>query len=191
MPTGIYDRTNIKPWNTGKTKLNDIRVEMMSKKIAQSHTGKHISKETRIKIAEANKGKLKGKHNSSKTEFTTKRLKELWKNITFRNNIIESTKGTQFKKGEEHWNWKGGEALISTQRVQELEWRQKREEILERDNYKCRKCSSRNKVNVHHIIPYRISFDDSSQNLISMCNDCHLILEDCINIGGFYYQLGR
>jgi len=46
--------------------------------------GKHLKLETRLKLSQARKGK----HNSPSTEFTTERLKELWKDPSYRSKVI-------------------------------------------------------------------------------------------------------
>ena len=60
-------------------------------------------------------------------------------------------------------------------------WRRKREEILERDNRKCRNCGCGQNLEVHHR-QYHIDlksgmkrepWDYDSKYLISMCGECH------------------
>lgn len=38
-------------------------------------------------------------------------------------------------------------------------------------------CGKKGKLHAHHIIPVRISHDNSMSNLVSLCNKCHKILE--------------
>lgn len=60
-------------------------------------------------------------------------------------------------------------------------WRRKREEILERDNRKCRNCGCGQNLEVHHR-QYHIDiksgmkrepWDYDSKYLITMCGECH------------------
>ena len=60
-------------------------------------------------------------------------------------------------------------------------WRRKREEILDRDNRKCRNCSCSQNLEVHHR-QYHIDtksgmkrepWDYDSHYLITLCNECH------------------
>jgi len=69
-------------------------------------------------------------------------------------------------------------------------WQQKRERVLERDDYECQKCSLDNEahrqrrgrgLHVHHIVPLR-KFDDVEEanqpdNLVTLCASCHSELE--------------
>ena len=61
-------------------------------------------------------------------------------------------------------------------------WLTLRKDILERDGYKCRVCNetqdeAREKghpLNVHHIVPWEVSQDNSPDNLITLCQPCHM-----------------
>lgn len=58
------------------------------------------------------------------------------------------------------------------QRLQKIEWIKIRREVIKRDKV-CTKCFKDGKE-VHHIIPYSISGDDSLENLTLLCKSCHL-----------------
>lgn len=51
--------------------------------------------------------------------------------------------------------------------------------IRERDNYCCTKCGAvgGSELNVHHIVPIRLSQDSSPSNLRTVCKSCHKILD--------------
>ena len=51
-------------------------------------------------------------------------------------------------------------------------WRRIRKEVLKRDG-KCMHCGTTKKLEVHHIIPFRISKSNSMNNLIVLCKSCH------------------
>ena len=60
-------------------------------------------------------------------------------------------------------------------------WRQKREEILERDNRKCRNCGKSQNLHVHHR-QYHIDsktglqrevWDYDNKYLVTLCETCH------------------
>lgn len=63
-------------------------------------------------------------------------------------------------------------------------WERKRENILRRDSYECRKCKRYGKTTaasmVHHIYPLDTnpSLKLNSDNLISLCNKCHEQMHD-------------
>jgi len=53
------------------------------------------------------------------------------------------------------------------------DWRINRTSCLQRDKYTCQFCGSIEHLEVHHWTPYRFSFDNSLDNLISLCEECH------------------
>jgi len=53
-------------------------------------------------------------------------------------------------------------------------WDRIREDILERDNHTCQKCGATSKLEVHHIIPFRICQSHEYHLLITLCKRCHL-----------------
>jgi len=73
-----------------------------------------------------------------------------------------------FKPGFKHINWKGGVRCWRG-----TEWRSLAKEIRKRDNYMCVDCGSCKNLSVHHIIPYRITKDNSFDNLETLCRSCH------------------
>jgi 5-methylcytosine-specific restriction endonuclease McrA len=57
------------------------------------------------------------------------------------------------------------------------EWREARQEALERDSHECQHCSTTENLCVHHKIE-RLEFDDPSEahelsNLVTLCEKCH------------------
>ena len=76
--------------------------------------------------------------------------------------------------GEKNAFWKGGVATLTWRG---LGWKRRSKEIRKRDNNTCQGCGSRGNLQVHHIIPYRISKDNSDKNLITLCNHCHQVRE--------------
>lgn len=59
-------------------------------------------------------------------------------------------------------------------------WQKKRKEILYRDGYRCAKCGSKHKLNVHHIfyIKGRLPWEYPNYALITLCRSCHLKWHD-------------
>lgn len=57
-------------------------------------------------------------------------------------------------------------------------WDDIRELVYKRDGYRCRACGASNvKLNCHHIILLRISKSNDAQNLITLCDKCHIEVE--------------
>ena len=78
-------------------------------------------------------------------------------------------------KGKDHWNWKGGISILDDNRDSNdyKLWRQK---IYERDNFKCVKCGSKEKINAHHILAWKY-YPDLRYNIdngITLCEKCHI-----------------
>lgn len=65
------------------------------------------------------------------------------------------------------------------------DWDSIRESCYKRDGYKCRGCGSTDKIDAHHIIPYRLTKDNNLSNLITYCPRCHKHNENKFNQFGF------
>jgi hypothetical protein len=63
------------------------------------------------------------------------------------------------------------------------DWHEIRKSILERDEYRCFRCESTNRKNltVHHIIPRSEGGKENRNNLITLCGNCH----DLVEVSGF------
>lgn len=72
--------------------------------------------------------------------------------------------------GPNHYRWNGGHGRNLSKR----EWRELRQQVLERDNYTCQQCGATDVVLVaHHIIPHPDG-PDAFDNLVSWCRACHV-----------------
>lgn len=73
-------------------------------------------------------------------------------------------------------------------------WRERKSEILKRDNYSCRICGAYNcEINVHHVnyIPYRMAWEYPNEMLVSLCKNCHNKLHDKMNSKELYgFKIG-
>ena len=56
------------------------------------------------------------------------------------------------------------------------QWKRIRNEII-KDNPFCGLCGTINKLEVHHIVPFRFTFDNDKSNLIPLCKKHHKIVE--------------
>lgn len=94
--------------------------------------------------------------------------------------ISEETREKQSisHKEDKSYTWRGGITPQIKVRVATLEWRTVKRYVLERDQQTCQRCFKQDIVlHVHHKIPYRISQNDSLDNLITLCLVCHAIIE--------------
>lgn len=86
---------------------------------------------------------------------------------------------SQLRRGEKSHLWKGGVSQDETLRMQQWEWRERRKECYERDNWTCRDCgvhcssTGKNKIQAHHLIPRRHGGSDELDNLVTLCISCH------------------
>ncbi|MFY9728992.1 MAG: HNH endonuclease [Candidatus Acidiferrales bacterium] len=52
-------------------------------------------------------------------------------------------------------------------------YRKLRAEVLQRDGWRCQTCGRPDHLQVHHIRPRGRLGDDTDENLITLCADCH------------------
>ena len=52
-------------------------------------------------------------------------------------------------------------------------YEQLRHQVLRRDSWRCQSCGSMSNLEVHHKDLRSHSGEDSEENLITLCNDCH------------------
>ena len=82
-------------------------------------------------------------------------------------------------KGSNNFWWKGGLTPEYNLRFCSKEWRNTIKSVYKRDNYTCVICFKKVKVlHAHHIVPYRITQDNSLENLITLCASCHRVEEN-------------
>ena len=130
-------------------------------------TGKKMSEETKRKMSLAHKGKKKPwvKNNGIKTRFKKG---------------VSSHPSTQFKKGQNAGknNPRYTGYIHKKYKIKVIEWKIIRQIVLERDGFICQECGKSDcLLDVHHIKPYRISNDNSIDNLITLCRSCHSRIE--------------
>lgn len=61
-------------------------------------------------------------------------------------------------------------------KLNDINWKIRRKEILELDNYKCSRCGTKDEtLNVHHLcyIPGREPWEYQDNQLITLCEVCH------------------
>ena len=75
----------------------------------------------------------------------------------------------------------GQQRLQSAQQKTKLyseDWDVIRAQVYKRDGYRCVMCGKKGKLHAHHIVPVRISKNNSLSNLVSVCDRCHRKLEE-------------
>lgn len=79
--------------------------------------------------------------------------------------------------GEKHHSWKGGVSFRGE------DWLRQRRRCLRRDGYRCRNCHKHRdelgprQISVHHRRKYRLTLDNSLDNLVTLCMTCHPLVE--------------
>jgi HNH endonuclease len=56
-------------------------------------------------------------------------------------------------------------------------WDEIRHKVYERDGHRCVICGKKGKLHAHHIVPVKLSHDNSMTNLVTLCGKHHLKLE--------------
>jgi hypothetical protein len=190
-----------------KLRIGYKHSEETKRKIRQSNLGKKRSEETKRKIGLIMKGKkISEEHRKALIKSNIGRIKSdeekrkigLGNSIALKGRVPKSAfkkghktwnKGIQnsgFKKGNKPWNYINGESRKSGKTRYGDDWEDIRNLIYYRDSYKCQICGIKGKHHVHHKIPFRISFDNSLNNLITLCPKCHIKEEMKLIVGGKY-----
>lgn len=164
--------------------------EEAKQKMSENHKGHSISKETRRKISEANKGNksMLGKHHS---EECKRKISEAEKGHSVsketRFKISKTLKGihpsletrlklSELRKGSGNPNWQGGINPENERTRKGIEICLWKKAVFERDNFTCAKCGRNGgDLMVHHINNFA-DFPElrtSLENGTVLCNDCH------------------
>ena len=87
-------------------------------------------------------------------------------------------------RGNRHPNWVSNREHLTNDRGPG--WDDIAESIRQRDRYMCQRCglkqTDQRRLDVHHIEPYRISHNNHPDNLITLCNHCHKIVESALPV---------
>jgi len=100
--------------------------------------------------------------------YGVEKAKEMLSKVKGKHNSPE----TEFKNGELHPDWIGG-----TEHYRGEDWDIQKQKVLERDNFECQRCKSKDALCVHHIIPWRESENNEIDNLVTLCRRCHIVIE--------------
>jgi hypothetical protein len=109
------------------------------------------------------------------------------KRLDVRRKISEAKKRNNWMRGRtgsKHPLWQGGKIWWRGK-----DWDDLKEQMRKRDGYHCRRCGMNDQecidtfgapLQVHHILPYRLSQDNSPDNLKTLCNHCHSVADHAI-----------
>jgi len=174
-------------WNKGIPRTLEQKLEH-STKMKESYKTK-----TKKGFQKGNKTKTQYRKGHTSLYKGKKMSKEFCKKVTegklkseYKHSLETKIKQKKQKLGSKNFNWRGGVTLENRSRFNTLEWRGVTKKCRERDNYTCQKCNKKRSIEVHHIIPWRITKDDSLDNLVTLCKSCHLKIE--IKLNKKYYE---
>jgi len=149
--------------------------EEAKQKIRLAHKGKKLSEEHKRKIGLANKGK-----------FRSIELRRVWSKSHIGKKLPEEQKekirqtlkkGYKEKKYIPHSYIDGRSKILPPARYGD-DWDKIRYLIYYRDRFTCQGCGIKGiSLDVHHIVPFLQSFDNSLHNLITLCRKCHMKIE--------------
>jgi hypothetical protein len=94
---------------------------------------------------------------------------ETWKRIAER------------QSGSNNWNWRGGVVPESAKYYQSKEWKDLSLACKTRDGFTCQSCHKEleaRRLRAHHIVARRHHGADVLANLVTLCNSCHLKVEN-------------
>jgi len=122
-----------------------------------------------------------GRFCSHKCFYTTPR------SLEYRENLAK------WQRGEKSQFWQGGISSEMQIKYSSSEWQKIRQAVYQRDGYACKQCGRTDKLDCHHIIPYRIGkmFKhvfwnvgvDDAPNLVTLCKSCHKKLDNKLQKG--------
>ena len=89
--------------------------------------------------------------------------------------LRKECKPPQARKGENHHNWKGGISGERERFMQASEYKDWRNAVLKRDNYRCQCCGAKGRLVAHHLKAYHNHPDlrTVESNGVTMCRSCH------------------
>lgn len=150
-------KIRLKDYSNGK-KLYALKMSRINKTIWSQI---EIREKQTLRLRENNP--MQGKHHSKKTKML----------------ISEIKKENEAWVGENNPNWKGGVSAVFSERhgIPQREWMKLAEQVRARDNDVCQYCGKCFARDVHHLIPYSRTQDNSLENLITLCKSCHRIVE--------------
>lgn len=153
----------------------------MSKGIYQH---KPHSQETKRKIGEANRGRIRSEAIKLKMRKPNNRWSSFRKSVcSCGRNLPRGNRAgicwlcsRQKRSGVNHYNWKGGITPVNKKIRMSSEYKLWRKAVFERDNYTCQKCNVRGVyLEANHDLPFSL-FPDLRFEVLNgetLCKSCH------------------
>ena len=168
--------SNLRKALCGKSRTQDVKY-----KISIAHKGKKLTEEHKEKLRQAKLINPVRYWLGKKRPECAENMRKIAKNQVPWNKCKKCDILSEQKKGEKHWNWKGGISSIRKRIFASREYKEWRKSVFERDNYTCQNCNahSGNGISVyleaHHIKPFveypELVFDvDNGETLCYMCH---------------------
>lgn len=133
-----------------KLRLGKYHTEESKKKMSESHKGKKLTGEHKKNISRGNTGKRYSKETIMKL--------------------------SRQKRGDKNPNWKGGITKRFNKLRRGREYRIWRNALIERDNYTCIWCGSKENIQADHIKPFALfpELRFAIDNGRVLCKPCHI-----------------
>lgn len=159
MPVGVYLRTEKAKKNMSLSHKGIKMPETHRNKLRIIRTGWKLTEETKRKISE----------NHKKKHIKPPPRKGVVLSEEIKRKMSASHRGVK---------WEGHVYKTINDYRHSNEWHGIRKQIYKRDNWICQvcgiKCHGKIKIQCHHIVPYRVTQDNSESNLITLCAKCHM-----------------
>lgn len=136
---------------------------------------KHTEKHKKI-MSQIMKGNIHGfqKGISPWNKGLTKKTDNRLKNLSEKHKGIHFTPNTEFEKGHKRGRYIDGRSKLVPPGRYGDDWDKIRYLVYIRDKFTCQHCGIFGvMLDVHHKIPFLISFDNSLSNLVTLCRPCH------------------
>jgi len=126
------------------------------------------------------------KHNWLNDKSSRDKLKEVQNTEEYRLKMSKMRIGSKNPMfglfGKLAGHFKGGSYRKSGTASRGAGWKIIKLKIKQRDNYTCQNCGIKEEhveqyLQVHHIVPYKCTQDNSENNLITLCSKCHALKE--------------
>lgn len=141
---------------------------------------KELAKRLGEETSKRNKGKgYNKKYGDERAKLIRKKQSNSYNRNIIRMHGKKQTKETRKKisishKKEKCHFWIDGRSYNKSPHRYRDDWNNIRQLIYKRDNYICQDCKQHKKLDIHHIVSFMETFDNSLNNLISLCRSCHI-----------------